>query len=224
MRFHPDCYNLQYSPKACCYSIVTNNSDNNVITDNTISNSVGIGILLENADNNIVQRNDFSNNSNDVYEWGLNATFSSNYWGDGTPYRDPSPSETPNHLAKPIILSPLMGETIMDPILEIKWIANDTLGHVLSYDIYYLADNGITWVLLSTGGIVDHFDWNIRNVTQGSYYRIKIVAHDSLGFTCYEISDRFAIQTPINPTPIVSSLYGIILLIIVFLGLFIKFK
>ena len=202
---------------------LTNNSDNNVITDNTISNSVGIGILLANTDNNMVQRNDFLNNSIHVYEWGLNTTLSSNYWGNGTPYRDLSPLETPNHLSKPIFLSPLKGETILDPVLVIKWIANDTLGHVLMYDIYCSADYD-TWALLSAGETVDHFDWDVRNVTRGSYYQIKIVAYDSLGFTCWDISDRFTIQTPINPTPIVSSLYGITLLIIVSLGLFIKFK
>jgi parallel beta-helix repeat protein len=208
---------------------LTNNSNNNVIIDNSISNSVGTdnfgrGILIaNNSDNNLVKRNDFLNNNNDVIDSGLSTTFLSNYWANWTMDRDLTPSELPNHLTKPIILSPLKGETIIDPVLVIKWIANDTLGHELTYDIYYSSDNETIWTLLSTGGTESPFDWNIRNVTQG-YYQIKIVSCDSLGFISWEISDIFAIQTPLNPTPVVGSLFGTILLIIVCISLLFKFK
>jgi parallel beta-helix repeat protein len=224
------------------------NSDSNLIINNSITNNngtdiLGIGILIANESaNNFIMRNDFRNNSYDVYDSGLNTSLSSNYWANWTgegyywvpgelygnylpnKNRDPTPSELPNHLPKPLILFPLKGETVLDPVLIIKWTAVDTLGHELTYDIYFSVDDGINWTLLSTGETESLFEWDIRNVTKGLNYRIKIVAYDSFGFTSWEISDEFTIQIPSNPIPVVGSFFGTILLIFVCIGLLIKFK
>ncbi|MFX0016142.1 MAG: NosD domain-containing protein [Promethearchaeota archaeon] len=225
---------------------LTNQSDNNVIANNSISASkttdeIGVGILVDNSQHNLVMENDFHDNDVNMFDSGLDNNLSSNFWSDwtGEGYywvpgefeerylflrnHDSAPSDFPNHIAKIILLSPLSGETFTEPTLEITWMTNDNLGHELMYDVYYSVDNGTNWTLLSTKGEVSYFKWNIRSISQGNY-RIKIEAYDSLGFIRSEISDRFTIQKPINLSPFVGAFYGTILLMIALIGLVFKLK
>lgn len=230
------------------YGIFTYSSNNNVIANNSISGisyikrTDDIGILIgTNSQENLIINNDFQNNIFNSYDLGLNNTYMSNYWANwiGEGYYwipgeydgsftssknvDPSPSIIPNNLVKPIIISPL-GETFLDPVIVIKWVAYDPLGLGLTYNIYFSINGqiGHNWILVRAGITKSHFEWNVRNVAEG-YYQIKIVVYDSLGFSSWSVSDWFIIQTPLNPTPVISPLFGTIILILICVALLRKF-
>ncbi len=219
-------------------SIKTFRSSNNTIVNNTISGRKkqqveDIGLLLgTGSHNNMILQNDFQKNTLDAGDYGLNNTFQSNYWedwtGEGyfqipTENYDISPSRMPNHIVGPTIISP--EGTCLDSVIEIKWVAYDALNHKLTYDIYLSTNNRTVdgnWSLLTSGLTQNYFEWYVRNVTDGNY-QIKIVAYDSMGFTSWNVSDLFAIQTPVNLTPVISPLLGMIILILVCVSLLIKF-
>ncbi|MFW9904388.1 MAG: NosD domain-containing protein [Candidatus Thorarchaeota archaeon] len=223
-------------------SIITDRSRNNMIVNNTFSGKkrniedIGLYIGLD-SDNNLVLHNDFQDNSINAIDLGSNNVFQSNYWKDwiGEGYYwipdeedlaknyDLSPLIMPNHIVGPTIISPSRG-TYLDSNIEINWIAYDTMGPSLTYDIYLFIENELfygNWSLLVSGLTRNHFKWDVHNITNG-IYRIKIVAYDSFGFSRWKISDTINVQTPINLAPTVHPLLGIIILVIICLTL-IKF-
>lgn len=68
----------------------------------------------------------------------------------------------------------------------------------------------------------NYYEWDVRNIIKGNC-QIKIVVYDSLGFSRWDVSDWFTIQTPVNPTPVISPLIGMIILILVCVSFLIKF-
>ncbi|MFX1423747.1 MAG: NosD domain-containing protein [Promethearchaeota archaeon] len=232
--------------------LITEDSNNNVFANNSISTTkkkdeTAIGLLIdEDSQSNLIVSNDFHDNDLNAYDSGLNNIFLSNYWSDWTgegyywipgehlgthissKNRDPSPAIMSNHIIQPIIFKPLGGETIFNPVIVITWDAKDNLDHSLTFDLFYSAvemtlNHPSDWILIRAGIKEKRYEWNVRNITSGLSIRLKIVARDSLGFISWEFSDIFTIQTPINPTPVISPLFGTFLLLIVCIGLLVKF-
>ncbi|MFX1508154.1 MAG: nitrous oxide reductase family maturation protein NosD [Promethearchaeota archaeon] len=229
-------------------SIVIYRSNENIIVNNSISgrtrkiDDIGLHIGTYSNENLIIQ-NDFQNNDIQAYDLGINNEFRSNYWNDwigegyywipektdenpsSTKNYDQFPSLMPNHIAGLTIISPTT-KTYFDPVITINWVVYDILGYGLIYNIYYSIENETSntnsWSPLITEMTRNHFDWNVRNITEGNY-RIKIVVYDSFGFSSWRISDQFTIKIPFNPAPIIHPLIGMVILVLVSIFLLIKF-
>ncbi|MFX0200760.1 MAG: prenyltransferase/squalene oxidase repeat-containing protein [Candidatus Hodarchaeota archaeon] len=96
------------------------------------------------------------------------------------------------------VLSPNGGE-VWTGVNTIQWTANDPDEDPLSYTLYY--GNGNTnWTEIETGLSATSFEWNTKQVPDGTGYIIKIIAADG-HFSREDVSDlSFTImnQTPVN--------------------------
>ncbi|MFX1283027.1 MAG: right-handed parallel beta-helix repeat-containing protein [Promethearchaeota archaeon] len=212
--------------------------NNNTIINNTIYNNVESGVWMSfESSSNLVKWNDFKDNGQTIEyqanDSGVDNIFSFNYWYDWTknePYPilgqsgnyDLNPLTDPHHLSKPRILFPNWGETLTNTII-IDWIpATDDLGHELTYSVYYSSDNGSSWKLLGTELSTTSFRWDVRNVSAGSTFLVKVIAWDAFGFFTMDISDQpFTIQTPRQEQPPSTLPFRLVLLLLLGSFLFI---
>ena len=179
----------------------------NTITKNMIVNNHHTSIALgSKSQSNLIEWNDFKNNPN-IVDYGRNNAFFGNYWyewennksyipisGNG----DSNLQSSPNHLSKPRVLFPNGGEIMMKNIL-IDWVpAKDELEHDITYSVYYSSNNGSTWFLLGTKLSTTSFRWEVRNVSIGSAFLVKVTALDSFGFETWDTSDQ---SFTFNPQP-----------------------
>ena len=189
-------------------------STDNHITWNTFTEASSLGLGTGSTDNHITW-NDFINHEG-VKDDGSNNIFEYNYFSDWTspdinndgivdnPYlidgfannRDPYPLVssftniiTGHYLSTPTISYPNGGETIKG-IITIKWSASiDSLGHTVTYSVYYSYNSGATWNVLAMGLTTTSFLWNTSSIAEGSNYLIKIVASCSEGLSIEDTSD-----------------------------------
>lgn len=229
----------------CGVSISDNTSSppyNNAIRNNSICHSLECGMNITSS-HLLIEWNDFLNNSvHEAIDNGKNNTFNGNFWsswkGNGgyevygkvtnsyIPRNiDPFPATLPNHFTQPTIYSPTGGEILIDTFL-IEWTPLiDHLGHTVIYEIHYSADNGDSWNLLSSGLTSTRFQWDLRNMSDGSSYLLKLIASDSLGFIVIDVLDSpFTIKSPPEYQPIFDLIFGIIILVIVSSLLFLKIQ
>lgn len=210
--------------------IVDNNGDGimidtggNTISGNIIANNSGRGIGVGGY-NNKIQANIFQGNYQpyQASDHGSNNVFSHNYWDNWTtpddnedgivdqPYFitgfadnvDPSPSVCPYHLLPGVILNPTGGEIFSGHIL-LQWTpATDLEGHVITYSVSYSADNGTSWILLTSNLTVRSYVWDSTIVRNGAQYLIRVNASCPQGSwyvtTCgsvFAIENGFPITT-----------------------------
>ncbi|MHA2226819.1 MAG: right-handed parallel beta-helix repeat-containing protein [Candidatus Hodarchaeales archaeon] len=213
-----------------------NSASNNTILKNTISNSFTYSLLVEEgANNNLIMWNDFQNNMQGPFDLGINSSFVGNYWEHwsgpggylipGGVSIDMFPVFSPQHLPPPVIISPKGGDILIDTVL-IEWLPiNDSLGHPVHYEILYSNDNGNNWVKLAINLTTTFFQWDLRNVSEGTTYLLKIIGTDSLGFFSNDLSDSlFAIQEPPIVQPLISLMVGILILSFVIIFLLVKIQ
>jgi parallel beta-helix repeat protein len=105
-------------------------------------------------------------------------------------------------LSKPFVINPNGGEIIFDSIF-VQWTeSTDSLGHTISYSMYYSPDGGSTWIEIVTGLTETSFSWNISSLETGGNYMIKVEAQGSEGLVAVDISDRnFTILQPSDTEP-----------------------
>ncbi|MFQ6126481.1 MAG: NosD domain-containing protein [Candidatus Heimdallarchaeota archaeon] len=213
-------------------------SKKNTVVYNTFANNTGYGIGLSLlCSDNTVKWNDFLGNhpgGGQAGDAGSNNVFARNYWddhdntdrnGDGiadAPYpiegdasnQDLSPLtvlvDLSHSLSTPIIAYPYGGETLQGTV-TIQWAAAiDTWEHSITYTVSYTVDDGYTWILLASGLSTSEYEWDTTTVTDGSAYRIQVVATCSDGLTAEDRSDvPFTIQnleaTTTTPTTVTST-------------------
>jgi parallel beta-helix repeat protein len=110
--------------------------------------------------------------------------------GEEDPIQDPAPLVAPSHLAPLTILLPNKTEKPPDPPFIISWTAvNDSLGHSITYAVYYSTDGGKKWLLITSDRTSTAFDWNVITTANGSNYAIKVVAVCSEGFAVEDASE-----------------------------------
>jgi len=189
-------------------------SDYNIISNNTITNNPNEGIYLKNSDYNTITMNHFVSGPQ-VNDDGANNVFILNYWsgwtspdadGDGivdNPYsigsenQDPYPlvSRINVHVLTPPEVSNLKGGEILSGTITIEWAASvDSLGHPLTYTVYYSYDGGNTWNQLTSGLTTTNYDWDTTTVDDDTTYRIKVVTSCLVGITNEAVSNLFTIQ------------------------------
>ncbi|MFX1255443.1 MAG: NosD domain-containing protein [Promethearchaeota archaeon] len=104
-----------------------------------------------------------------------------------------------DYIWPPVITRPIGG--IYQGIIRIDWRrAHDSWSHSITYATYYSPDNGTTWLLITSVLIQSHCNWDTTKVSNGSGYRVKVVATCSAGLTAEAISESFTIQNSISTT------------------------
>jgi len=94
------------------------------------------------------------------------------------------------------ITAPAAGQTVSGA-KTIIWIASDRDLDVLSYAVYYSANGGASWALLTTTNSLS-YSWQTTGYANGDNYAIKVVATDPGGLSVYNTSGVFTIQNTIT--------------------------
>ncbi|MDH5401570.1 MAG: right-handed parallel beta-helix repeat-containing protein [Candidatus Heimdallarchaeota archaeon] len=108
---------------------------------------------------------------------------------------DLKPRTTPNHLiSAPTFITPSSGE-VLSNTKEILWTdAVDSSHHIVYYALYISPDNGNTWNVLTNFNAENSFSLNTTLYTDGTDYKIKVIAIDEIGLASVGISDVFEIK------------------------------
>ncbi|MFX0208989.1 MAG: right-handed parallel beta-helix repeat-containing protein [Candidatus Hodarchaeota archaeon] len=190
--------------------IYRSGSDSNNISNNAIFNTYGVNIFA--GTNNLITHNDITGESTDS---GTNNVFTENYWSDwagsgvynigGSPgNQDPYPATNPYHLSAPIITAPATDLTLEDEVV-IQWTAStDTLGHLLTYSVFYSPNNGVSWTSLVSNLLTTSYTLDTTTIADGTYILLKVQVTDSVGFIAETISEQtFLILNALSPPTII---------------------
>ncbi|MFW9992149.1 MAG: NosD domain-containing protein [Candidatus Odinarchaeota archaeon] len=190
----------------------------------------GVFIGDEGTVNTTVKLNDFIGNNlggkSQAYDIGDNNKFFNNFWDnhdntdseldgiadkpyaiDGTASNmDASPMANPiqppvHYLLAPIVMEPNGGETLEGQFTVSARDVIDSVGHTVTYAVYYSADGGNTWVKLVSGLTGPNYLWDTTKISDGSTYMVMVVAICSEGLRSGDISDQvFTIDNGITTT------------------------
>ena len=79
-----------------------------------------------------------------------------------------------HYLSPPSISTP---SQTLKGVITLEWSASvDSLNQNITYSVHYSSDTGNNWNLLVSGLTVTSYDWNTTAVSDGRYYKIKVVA------------------------------------------------
>ncbi len=198
---------------------IDDSSDNNTITGNSITDNNNYGVYLFDSENNTIAWNNFIGNnptgSSQAHSTlSAYSTFDHNYWADWTTpdddndgivddeyiiegssnNRDYNPLVTPvftshHSITIPVIIFPNGGELVNGSIISTWIVSIDSLGHNITYDIYFSADAGGLWSLFASNVTTTNHTIDTNLLVDGTSYLMKVVAEDSEGFTAEDVSD-----------------------------------
>lgn len=111
--------------------------------------------------------------------------------------KDLYPQTTPNnpvlihYISKPKILFPLSRAILLGTVsITVEWRAIiDFWGHDISYSVSYSPDSGSTWIEFASGLTSTSMEWNTTSLSGSTYYRLRVVATCSEGFTSEDTVD-----------------------------------
>jgi parallel beta-helix repeat protein len=210
------------------------------ILNNTIADQHLYGVYIVRSHYHTIKWNDFIHNNvegvSQAYTISSSSTtFSENFWDDWTgpdvnldnvvdlPYaiggtgnlKDLLPRTLPNNpnlhfLLRFNLINPMGGSTYSG-IVSIQWTsAHDTQNHSVTYSIFYSANSGDNWVLLSSGLSITNYNWSSMTVSDNESYLLKITASDgqdlsldvitSTTFTIDNNAPFIELLTPLNNT------------------------
>ncbi|UCG01429.1 MAG: right-handed parallel beta-helix repeat-containing protein [Candidatus Heimdallarchaeota archaeon] len=110
-----------------------------------------------------------------------------------------------NYLSSPTILSPNGGE-IINGTIPIQWSASpDSVGHDVTYTVYYSIDDGNTWILIDSSLNTPSLNWDTSGLRVGENFTIKVVATCTEGLTADDVSDGLFMVHYITPPTILTS-------------------
>jgi parallel beta-helix repeat protein len=190
-----------------------NNFTNNVFYNNYNPNDPAGIRVSPGVSGNIFSKNDFAQNSvtlSQVDDSGTNTLFLNNHWSDWTgtgPYsiggfaenQDPSPLINPYHLSVPAVTAPTYENLTLADNVNIAWNASsDTVGHAITYSVFYSTNDGGSWTTLGSGLTTTNYTLDTTTIADGTNVLIKIHTIDSVGFVAKTVfSEIFLIgNTP----------------------------
>ncbi len=196
----------------------------NRITNNTVSHNGLYGLKMQtvSSDNTVTFNNFVGNNlggTSQGYDDGANR-ISQNYWDDWTTPDSDSNGIVDNpytlmgdannfdyfpltshyngfyrhELVEFVLFFPVGGETL-NKTVTIEWtLSADSLGHTITYTVYYSADGGTTWIILVANVTGTEFNWKTTSVSDGTNYYVRVEARCSEGLDLTTTSNRFTIN------------------------------
>ncbi|MFW9993622.1 MAG: right-handed parallel beta-helix repeat-containing protein [Candidatus Odinarchaeota archaeon] len=201
------------------HGIFLDPSSNNIIASNLITNNALYGVAFIDGSDNAVMFNNFIDNNlegtSQAYDSGIASKFQYNYWndhdntdedGDGIadkPYSidgpadnwDSTPKAEPNtpggedYLRMPIVQYPNGGEKLSGGVI-VEWLpAQDSLGHEVSYTLFYSGDAGGEWFEIVSDLTETTYKWDTSTLKPGGEYLIKVKATCSGGLSAEDESD-----------------------------------
>ncbi len=100
----------------------------------------------------------------------------------------------PHTMTLPYIQTPILNYTY-DEAITINWVdVFDSWNHTVTYSVHYSEDAGVTWNLIVAELLESEYVWDIRNMSEGSQYMIKIVALEVAGMSTEITSKIFVIS------------------------------
>ncbi|MFW9992606.1 MAG: fibronectin type III domain-containing protein [Candidatus Odinarchaeota archaeon] len=134
--------------------------------------------------------------SDGPYYWRVRARNEVTLWGSWSEiwlFTVDTASVSEHILSSPDITYPKGGESLSGTVL-IQWTAaTDSLGHSVTYEVYYSPDNGMSWILIVSDLNSDtvSLNWDTTKVPNGDDYLINVVA------TCSEtqVSEDYSDST-----------------------------
>ena len=102
----------------------------------------------------------------------------------------------PAHIIeKPYIITPNGGITV-NGMTPVRWLpVIDPWLHNITYGLYYSNDSGINWYVLNEGLTTADALWDTTTVSDGPFYRIKVIATCETGLITEDTSDNdFRVQ------------------------------
>ncbi|MFW9856838.1 MAG: NosD domain-containing protein [Candidatus Thorarchaeota archaeon] len=206
------------------YGIDLVNTNNcKIIQNSIVSSKIGVVLGLKST-NNLVTTNIFQNNldlTSQAVDNGINNMFHQNYWSEWTVpddngngivdnvyliegragNTDPFPLASVDQidglhfLTFPSLIRPKKGELLAEYSL-LQWNSpNDSMGHSISYSLYFSSDNGNSWVQLIINHTSTYYTWDTSSLTDESQVLIKIVALCSDGWITAYFSETFILES-----------------------------
>ena len=202
-----------------CGIHLSHNAHENLILNNTISNSTEHGFYVEGTSgNNTIKWNSFIGNnvggSSQAFD-AFSSNVSYNYWSDWTtpddnsdqivdipyPLEGPAMNDDPFPLTQPAVppvfhyitpvtvLHPNGGEMVTDSVV-IQWTTcYDSEGHTINYSIYFSHNSGEDWEMIIENLDTTYFEWNTTSELASTHYLIRVQAECSEGLTVSDTSD-----------------------------------
>jgi thermitase len=68
------------------------------------------------------------------------------------------------------------GGEVLSGTITVTWDASDLDGDSLTYSIYYW--NGSAWIELTSGWTTTSYDWDTTTISDGEFYRLRVIAND----------------------------------------------
>lgn len=205
------------------YGIDLVNANNCKIIQNTIVSSK-IGVILDlKSTNNLVTTNIIQNNldlTSQAVDNGIDNVFHQNYWSEWTvpdddgngivdnaywiegraANTDPFPLTSVDQidglhfLTFPSLIQPKKGELLTEYSL-LRWNSPyDSMGHSISYSLFFSSDNGNSWSQLIINYTNTYYTWGESSLADGSQILIKIVALCSDGYKTTYISEPIILK------------------------------
>ncbi len=98
-------------------------------------------------------------------------------------------------LTVPEILYPTVG-AVINGTITVSWNASiDSLGHAVTYTLFYSDDGGTNWNVLAANLTMTSYWWNTTIYPNGDQYTLMVVADDGFGLTeVYVLPGTFTIN------------------------------
>ena len=206
-------------------AIVSSFSSNNDIINNIFVNGSGYAISSA-ISSNFVSRNDFLSNNPSGTSQGFFSQqdiVDHNYWNDwiipdidtdgivDLPYildsspeinLDYNPLTDPSCFLPHVLTYPYKNNTLTG-IATIEWTPANLFNRIVTYNVSYSPDNGMTWYTLTVDSSSTSYIWDTTSLSDDTHYLIKVTAIWDKSYSYYVVSNvEFTIKNNFPVVPI----------------------